>query len=154
MCVFKIVDWSVSLTKADSVTSGLISKNCRPMFFSSLGIKQQQNNCTNALFVSYLKISDCKRKYNLTGSIKSPTFHLFLTSVKLWWRIFNYFLFWLCTALENKNLMVKMQIFELLSALCVYSREGFYLTLDALETYRVRINRGTTPTYGTLSQGR
>lgn len=31
------------------------------MFFSSLGIKQQ-NNCTNALFVSYLKISDCKRK--------------------------------------------------------------------------------------------
>lgn len=49
--------------------------------------------------------------------------------------------------------MVKMQIFELLSALCVYSREGFYLTLDALETYRVRINRGTTPTYGTLSRG-
>lgn len=40
------------------------------------------------------------------------------------------------SALENKNLMVKMQIFELLSALCVYSREGFYLTLDALETYR------------------
>ncbi|XP_062608968.1 inverted formin-2-like, partial [Saccostrea cucullata] len=40
------------------------------------------------------------------------------------------------TALENKNLMVKMQIFELLSALCVYSKEGFYLTLDALETYR------------------
>lgn len=43
------------------------------MFFSSLGIKQQQNNCTNAFFVSYLKISDCKRKNNLTGSIKSPT---------------------------------------------------------------------------------
>ncbi|XP_022325197.2 inverted formin-2-like [Crassostrea virginica] len=40
------------------------------------------------------------------------------------------------SALENKNLMVKTQIFELLSALCVYSKEGFYLTLDALETYR------------------
>lgn len=44
------------------------------MFFSSLGIKQQQNNCTNALFVSYLKISDCKRKNNLTGSKKKSYF--------------------------------------------------------------------------------
>lgn len=39
-------------------------------------------------------------------------------------------------ALETKNIMVKMQIFELLSALCVYSRDGYYLTLDALERYR------------------
>ncbi|WAQ99283.1 INF2-like protein [Mya arenaria] len=40
------------------------------------------------------------------------------------------------SALETKNLMVKMQIFELLSALCVYSKDGYYLTLDALERYR------------------
>ncbi|KAL3879958.1 hypothetical protein ACJMK2_032234 [Sinanodonta woodiana] len=40
------------------------------------------------------------------------------------------------SALEMKNLMVKMQIFELLSALCVYSKDGYYLTLDALERYR------------------
>ncbi|XP_052280011.1 inverted formin-2-like [Dreissena polymorpha] len=39
-------------------------------------------------------------------------------------------------ALETKNIMVKMQIFELLSALCVYSKDGYYLTLDALERYR------------------
>ena len=40
-------------------------------------------------------------------------------------------------ALETNNLMVKMQIFELLSALCLYSKDGFYLTLDALEKYKV-----------------
>lgn len=41
-------------------------------------------------------------------------------------------------ALGTDNMMVKMQIFELLSALCVYSRDGYYLTLDALEKYKVR----------------
>ncbi|XP_055894126.1 inverted formin-2-like isoform X1 [Biomphalaria glabrata] len=41
------------------------------------------------------------------------------------------------TALETNNLIVKMQIFELLSALCLYSADGFYLTLDALERYKV-----------------
>ena len=46
-------------------------------------------------------------------------------------------LFCFISALETKNLMVKMQIFELLSALCVYSKDGYYLTLDALERYRV-----------------
>ncbi|XP_046369459.2 inverted formin-2-like [Haliotis rufescens] len=42
----------------------------------------------------------------------------------------------LAAALETNNVMVKLQIFELLSALCVYSRDGFDLTLDALERYR------------------
>lgn len=41
------------------------------------------------------------------------------------------------SALETDNLMVKMQIFELLSALCLYSKDGFYLTLDALEKYKL-----------------
>ncbi|XP_059158848.1 inverted formin-2-like [Physella acuta] len=41
------------------------------------------------------------------------------------------------TAMETNNVMVKMQIFELLSALCLYSTDGFYLTLDALERYKV-----------------
>ncbi|XP_069129729.1 inverted formin-2-like isoform X2 [Argopecten irradians] len=41
------------------------------------------------------------------------------------------------SALETKNLMVKMQVFELLSALCVYSTDGYYLTLDALENYKI-----------------
>ena len=49
----------------------------------------------------------------------------------------NIILFVYFSALETKNLMVKMQIFELLSALCVYSKDGYYLTLDALERYRV-----------------
>ncbi|PVD34472.1 hypothetical protein C0Q70_05747 [Pomacea canaliculata] len=40
------------------------------------------------------------------------------------------------SALGTDNMMVKMQIFELLSALCVYSRDGYYLTLDALEKYK------------------
>lgn len=40
------------------------------------------------------------------------------------------------SALDTNNVMVKMQMFELLSALCVYSKDGFYLTLDALEQYK------------------
>ncbi|CAL1536506.1 unnamed protein product [Lymnaea stagnalis] len=40
------------------------------------------------------------------------------------------------SAMESNNVMVKMQIFELLSALCLYSTDGFYLTLDALERYK------------------
>lgn len=40
-------------------------------------------------------------------------------------------------AIDTKNLMVKMQIFEVLSAMCVYSRNGYHLTLDALERYKV-----------------
>ena len=39
--------------------------------------------------------------------------------------------------LDNRNTMVKKQVFELLSALCLYSSRGYYLALDALENYRV-----------------
>lgn len=41
------------------------------------------------------------------------------------------------SALDTNNVMVKMQMFELLSALCVYSKDGFYLTMDALEQYKI-----------------
>jgi len=34
--------------------------------------------------------------------------------------------------------MVKKQVFELLSALCVYSNEGYHLTLAALDSFKVR----------------
>lgn len=51
------------------------------------------------------------------------------------------FSFMFSLALETKNLMVKMQIFELLSALCVYSRAGYTLTLDALQRYKVGIQK-------------
>ena len=40
--------------------------------------------------------------------------------------------------------MVKKQVIELLSALCVYSPEGHRLALDALETFKVR-TLGTRP---------
>jgi hypothetical protein len=33
--------------------------------------------------------------------------------------------------------MVKKQVFELLSALCLYCPRGYYLAMDALENYRV-----------------
>ena len=34
--------------------------------------------------------------------------------------------------------MVKMQVFELLAALSLFSPQGHYLALDALEYYKVR----------------
>ena len=36
--------------------------------------------------------------------------------------------------------MVKMQVFYLLAALCVYSEAGYALAVDALNHYKVQIN--------------
>ena len=41
-------------------------------------------------------------------------------------------------ALDTNNAMVKKQVFELLSALSVFSEEGYHLTLGALDSYKVR----------------
>jgi len=41
------------------------------------------------------------------------------------------------SALDTNNVMVKKQVFELLSALCVYSPDGYGLALEALESYKV-----------------
>jgi len=46
--------------------------------------------------------------------------------------------FSLFSALDTNNVMVKKQVFELLSALCVYSNEGYHLTLAALDSFKVR----------------
>ncbi|KAK6172320.1 hypothetical protein SNE40_016004 [Patella caerulea] len=46
-------------------------------------------------------------------------------------------MFFYISALKTNNMMVKMQIFELLSALCLYSTDGFHLTLEALDRYKV-----------------
>ena len=44
---------------------------------------------------------------------------------------FHYF-----SALDTTNVQVKKQVFELLSALCVYSSEGYSRALEALEHYK------------------
>ena len=49
--------------------------------------------------------------------------------------LMNSFLFFL--ALDTNNVANKKQVFELLSALCVYSAEGYSRALDALEHYKV-----------------
>lgn len=41
-------------------------------------------------------------------------------------------------ALDTSNTVVKKQVIELLSALCVYSSEGYDRALHALEHYKVR----------------
>ena len=40
------------------------------------------------------------------------------------------------TALDTKDTQVKRQVFELLSALCVYSADGYNRALEALEHYK------------------
>ncbi|XP_033111199.1 inverted formin-2-like [Anneissia japonica] len=42
----------------------------------------------------------------------------------------------LATALNAENVSVKKQVFELLSALCLYSQEGYVRAIDALENYK------------------
>ena len=40
-------------------------------------------------------------------------------------------------ALDTNSSQVKKQVFELLSALCVYNAEGYSRALEALEHYKV-----------------
>lgn len=40
-------------------------------------------------------------------------------------------------ALDTDNVMLKKQVFELLSALCVYSEMGYKMAVDALSHYKV-----------------
>lgn len=40
-------------------------------------------------------------------------------------------------ALDTNNVTIKKQVFELLSALCVYNVDGYNRALDALEHYKV-----------------
>ena len=42
-----------------------------------------------------------------------------------------------CAALDTNNSLVKMQIFELLAGLCLYSEEGNHLAMEALADYKV-----------------
>jgi hypothetical protein len=43
----------------------------------------------------------------------------------------------LAAALDTNNEIVKKQVFELLSALCAYSRSGYCRAIDTLENYKV-----------------
>ncbi|EDO35348.1 predicted protein, partial [Nematostella vectensis] len=43
----------------------------------------------------------------------------------------------LVKALDTDNTMIKKQVFELLSALCLYSEQGYQLAIDALENYKM-----------------
>lgn len=46
----------------------------------------------------------------------------------------------LLSAVDTSNMMVKMQVFDLLSAVTVYSEDGFFLALDALNNYKVSVS--------------
>lgn len=43
------------------------------------------------------------------------------------------------SALGTDNVTVKQQVYELLSALCVYSKDGYSRALETLENHKVRI---------------
>jgi hypothetical protein len=42
-------------------------------------------------------------------------------------------------ALDTSDVLVKKLVFGLLSALCVYTNDGYSLVLDALSSYKVEI---------------
>ncbi|XP_013793022.2 inverted formin-2-like, partial [Limulus polyphemus] len=49
--------------------------------------------------------------------------------------------FFVCvSALDTNNVTVKKQVFELLSALCVYSQEGYHRCLETLQHYKEQKN--------------
>ncbi|XP_059158826.1 inverted formin-2-like isoform X2 [Physella acuta] len=43
----------------------------------------------------------------------------------------------LIKAMDTNNAMVKKQVVELLSALCMYSQDGYQLAMDALDTFKI-----------------
>lgn len=45
----------------------------------------------------------------------------------------------LAAALDTNNEIVKKQVFELLSALCAYSRSGYNRAIETLENFKVRL---------------
>lgn len=45
----------------------------------------------------------------------------------------------LAGALDTANVIVKKQVFELLSALCVYNEQGYRRALETLDHYKVCI---------------
>lgn len=47
----------------------------------------------------------------------------------------------LAAALDTQNETVKKQVFELLSALCAYSKDGYKRAVDTLENYKVSLFR-------------
>lgn len=47
-------------------------------------------------------------------------------------------------ALDTSNVMVKKQVFELLAALSMFSAEGYRLALDALDHYKVSVDKPST----------
>lgn len=65
------------------------------------------------------------------------TAHLCLQNVRLNLRSY-------VAALDTSNVLVKKQVVELFSALCMYSPQGLELTLDALDNYKVRHVCGQT----------
>ena len=51
----------------------------------------------------------------------------------------NAIIFHIFTALECPNTLAKKHMFELLTAVCVYSHLGHYRVLDALENFKVSV---------------
>lgn len=47
----------------------------------------------------------------------------------------------LAGALDTANVIVKKQVFELLSALCVYNEQGYRRALETLDHYKVCIHK-------------
>lgn len=46
---------------------------------------------------------------------------------------------WSVSALDTSNTMVKKQVFELLAALSMFSKDGYRLALDALDHYKASV---------------
>ena len=67
-----------------------------------------------------------------SGPSLEESFHLDLVAT-----VFSKCLLVCFAVLDTNNVLVKMQIFELLSGLCIYSESGYSIAMDALADYKV-----------------
>lgn len=63
----------------------------------------------------------------------------FFRAVVTWIFVIIVKLFVFLPALDCDSIIVKKQVFELLSALCVYNSDGYSRALQALEQYKVSV---------------
>ena len=97
-------------------------------------------------------ISEDLLSWQIPGTLsvkKSLTHHIDMPTNYCGWCIEEIYLvqvifefqFIFLVALDTGNVMVKKQVFEMLSGVCLYSERGYQLALSALENFKVSKDR-------------
>lgn len=103
---------------------------------------QALDNYYNAFYVKRHCIVSIKHKISISINY-IDRYAICLYAIGFPWVLLWYSVFFIVLALDTNNVMLKKQVFELLSALCVYSELGYKMAIDALTHYKVKLKKWT-----------